>query len=102
MALELSKDFKDLTLNYHHVRLCNINQHKSKAYIAVHSFVDEAARTDSIQNDHKAFRYTVTDEDFDTYFADSNLEPEGITPVTQAYEYLKAEHTDEWGDATDV
>lgn len=102
MALNIQKQHKDLTLSYHHVRLCNINQHKAKAHIAVHCFVDEAARTDSIQNDHNAIRYTVTGEDFDSYFADSNLEAEGVTPISQAYKYLKTEHPDEWGEATDA
>ena len=101
MAFQIDKEHKTITLKYFRILQVNVNENGS-GRIAIAGYRSESERDNDPTNHYEVKGYPVDQEAYHTYFEPSVLDASGNNRVQQAYEWLRDEHSEEWGNATDV
>ena len=101
MAFQIDKSHKTISLGYWRILQVNVNENGS-GRIAIAGYRSETERDNDPSNHYEVKGYPITESDYNSYFEPSVVDASGNNRVQQGYEWLKNEHSEEWGEATDV
>ena len=99
MALQKSRQFNNVNINYWKISGINITHTGEMAQIFIMGFLNEEKRQEGIENKIAFENYICKDEDFKNYFRIEKLDE--VNPVSSAYKYLK-EKVKVFAEAIDV